>query len=203
MINLLSLLYDLLKDILRFILKRFKKPNPTELLKQRQILRSEFERHLNKNKTELIFGEAIIRDVSRIDIYPNYNDGKKSISPWFKVEVKGLYHRGLEVIIGIDSIFYNENLCQWCYATNDENDNINAFLVGQIPFDVIRGVEWNGDEYYRCPHIYCEFIKKNKQPYENLIYYELQGSGEYRYFIKIVELNDIIKNHKHPHRIGV
>ncbi len=203
MIDLLSLLYDLLKDILRFILKRFKKPNPTELLKQRQILRSEFERHLSKKKTELIFGEAIIRDVSRIDIYPNFNDGKKGISPWFKVEVKGLYHRGLEVIIGIDSIFYNEDLCQWCYATNDENDNIKAFLVGQIPFDVIRGVEWNGDEYYSCPHIYCEFIKKKKQPYENLIYYELQGSGEHRYFIKLVNLRDVIKNHKHPHRIGV
>ncbi len=196
MIDMLGTIYEILKDVLIFIFKRFKKPDPEVLLNQRQKWRSEFEKHLQKKKTELIYGEAIIRDISRMDNYPDIVDDKKGISSWFKVEVKGLYHRGVEVILGIDGLVYVENLRKWRYSTNNENDTVNAYLVGQIPFDVIRGVEWNGDEYYLCPQIYCQFNKKEKQPYENLVYYELQGSDEHRYFMKITKLDDVVKSKK-------
>ena len=193
MIDMIGTIYEILKDVLTFIFKKFKKPDPAVLLKQRQEWRSEFEKHLQKSKTELIYGEAIIRDTSRMDNYPDIVDNKKGISSWFKVEVKGLYHRGIEVILRIDGLVYVENLHQWRYSTHNENDTVNAFLVGQIPFDVIRGVEWNGDEYYLCPHIYCEFNKKEKQPYENRVYYGLKGFDERRYFMEMAKLDDVVK----------
>lgn len=193
-------IYGILKDLLSFVFKRFKKTDPTVLLKQRQEWRSEFEKHLQKKKAELIYGEAIIRDISRMDNYPKVIDDKKGISSWFGVEVKDLYHRGIEVILRIDGLVYIENLRQWRYSTDEENNIVNAYLVGQIPFDVIRGVEWNGDEYYRCPHIFCEFNKKEKQPYENLVYYVLQGLDEHRYFTEIAKLDDVVKWNKRLRR---
>jgi hypothetical protein len=151
----------------------------------------------------LIYGEVIVRDISRMNNYPDVDDEKKGISSWFKVEVKGLYHRGVEVILRIDSLIYAENVGQWRYSRDGEPDTVNACLVGKIPFDVIRGVEWNGDEYYRCPHVYCEFGKKEKQPYESLVYYELQGMNEYRYFNEIAKLDDVVKWNKRLRRKGV
>jgi len=201
--DMLGTIYEILKDILTFVFKRFKKPDPAVLLKQRQEWRSEFEKHLQKNKTELIYGEAIIRDISRMDNYPDVVDYKKGISSWFKVEVKGLYHRGVEVILRIDGLVYVENIRKWRYSINNEHNTVRAFLVGQIPFDVIRGVEWNGDEYYHYPHIYCEFNKKEKQPYEKLVYYVLYGLDENRYFMEIAKLDDVVKSSKRLRRKSV
>jgi len=200
MIDMLGTLYEILKDVLGFIFKRLKKPDPTVLLKQRQEWRSEFESHMAQKHNALIYGEAIIRDISRMDNYPSVDDRKKGIASWFKVEIKDLYYRGIEVILRIDGLVYVENLRQWRYSENNEKGAVNAYLVGQIPYDVIRGVEWNGDEYYNYPHIYCEFSKKKKQPYENLVYYKLKGSDERRYFSEITKLDNVIKNTKRFHR---
>ncbi len=202
MIDMLGTLYEILKDVLGFIFKKLQRPDPAVLLKQRQEWRSEFERHLTKESNGLIYGEAIIRDITRMDNYPDIADREKGISSWFKVEVKGLYHRGVEVILGIDGLIYNENHRQWHYSTNGENGTVTAYLIGQIPFDVIRGVEWKGDEYYNFLHIYCEFNKKQKQPYENLVYCTLQGSNEHRYFSEITKLDDVVKSKRRFRRTG-
>jgi hypothetical protein len=34
-------------------------------------------------------GEAIVRDLSRQDAYPTFDERRSGISPWFEVEVKG------------------------------------------------------------------------------------------------------------------
>ena len=103
----------------------------------------------------------------------------------------------------IDSLVYVEDLGQWRYSRDNKRGTVNAFLVGRIPFDVVRVVEWSGDDYYRCPHIYCEFNKKEKQPYEDLIYYELQGVNEHRYFKEIAKLDDVAKWNKRLRRKSV
>ena len=199
-LDIFRTIYEILKDVLGFISQRYKKSDPVELLKKRQEWQSEFEKHLKK--TGLIYGEAIIRDISRMDSYPEINEKEKGISPWFKVEVKGLYHRGIEVILSIDGLVHVTNHDKWRYSQTEDSDYINAYLVGQIPFDVIRIVDWDGDNYYRCPHIYCEFFRKEKQPYENLIYYELRGSEEYRYFEKITKMDDVVKISKRFRKKG-
>ena len=39
----------------------------------------------------------IVRDVDRVDDYPDGDTKGKGISAWFKVELLGTYHRGIEV----------------------------------------------------------------------------------------------------------
>lgn len=48
--------------------------------------------------------EVIIRDLARVDAYPEVDDRPWGISPWFKVEGRDLYHRGLEVFLSVENL---------------------------------------------------------------------------------------------------
>src|SRR6185503_8446149 len=110
------------------------------------------------------YGEAIIRDVRRADLYPEVDRDRKGISPWFRVGLLGLYHRGLQVGLRIEGLCYDEPAGGWRYSNykSGEKPDINAFLVGRIPFERIVTVDWDGDEYYGFPHVYCRFASKRK-----------------------------------------
>ena len=76
------------------------KDDPVETLEYREKLKREFENKLPPKPNrggDHCRCEAIIRDITRMDEYPDIDPKSKGISPWFKVEVKGLYHKGLEI----------------------------------------------------------------------------------------------------------
>jgi hypothetical protein len=191
--GLLSPLYALLKDGISWISRRFEKPDPVELLKKRQERRKEFEAYFKREEFEnaYIYGSAIIREVSRMDAYPEGDEREKGISPWFKVEVKGLYHRGVEVFLRIVTLKYEEEYSGWRYAHHREEGAFNAFLVGRIPFDRIKYINWDGDEYYYFPHIYCDFLGRSKEPYEALLYFEKGEVEEKTYFMEIIDSKSV------------
>ena len=163
-----------------------------ELLKDRQKWKEEFEANLNRRKGNRTYGDAIIRDVARMDVYPEHDeDDSEGISSWFKVEIKGLYHRGVEVILRVISIKYDEEKSRWRFCKYDEQDAVNGILVGRIPFDGIRNVEWSGDQYYYNPHIYCNFSQKNNQPYEELLFYKAEGTGEHEYYVEVAKYDEV------------
>ena len=137
-------------------------------------------------------GEAIIRDVKRMDSYPDVDDHTRRISPWFKVELKGLYHRGVEVFLRVERLRFYAETNEWKYAKSDDPESIKAFLVARIPFEIIKTVEWDGDEYYPVPHIYCEFARKG-QPYEALVFCEPHDGVDHPFFIEVAKYEDIKK----------
>lgn len=53
--------------------------------------------------------DVIIRDMERIDSYPESSDKNKGISPWFKAGLMGTYHKGIQVGLNWGVI---ENRCQ-------------------------------------------------------------------------------------------
>jgi hypothetical protein len=67
-----------------------------EVVRRRQELKEEIGRHLHASGSSHA-PEATIRDLERVGAYPDPDGRLWEISPWFKVETKGLYHRGLEV----------------------------------------------------------------------------------------------------------
>jgi hypothetical protein len=90
-----------------------------------------------------------------MDAYPQVDDRPWGISPWLKVETKGQYHRGLEVFLSIEELEIDGQ-------TRHPNlrrggDLAKFYVVGRIPFDAIVSIDWEGDEYYPTPHIYCWF----------------------------------------------
>jgi hypothetical protein len=106
--------------------------------------------------------------------YPNSNEpdefGQYS---WFKVEIKRLYHQGLEFIYGLDEIAVNKKGL-WDFTKNlTKNISEEAIFmklkvekIGQINFSDIVDYDFNGDEHYNFPHFYCKFKYKGL-PFEN------------------------------------
>ncbi|MGI4751413.1 MAG: hypothetical protein ACRYFB_12340 [Janthinobacterium lividum] len=99
---------------------------------------------------------------------------------WFKAEIKGSYHNGLEFFQDTDIYFierFENNL--WDYRNlNSINENVVAVgKVGRINFSDIIVYDIKGDEYHNYPHIYCKFKYKGL-PFENFYYYNVKRSYE-------------------------
>jgi hypothetical protein len=173
--------------------RKAKALDPTTILTKRKKWKKEFTENLKWRADIAIYGEAIIRDVKRMDAYPEIDEKAPGISPWFKVEIKGLYHRGVEVFLRVESVKSFGEGQGWRWARYDEDGAVNALVVGKIPFDLVRGVEWGGDEYYNFPHIYCEFSMKQNQPYEEVVLCVQHQGTHGPYFTEIAKFDDVWK----------
>jgi hypothetical protein len=152
-----------------WISTKFKKPDPVHILKLREKWKAEFELKLLPKNKYGVHCNSIIRDIKRMDSYPDIDEEAKGISPWFKVEVKGLYHRGVEVFLNMPRAIKPLVTGGWIFCHHSDQAAVNAYPVGRIPFDLIEHVDWGGDGYYPFPHIYARF--KNGQPYETVVFY--------------------------------
>ena len=166
-------------------MRKFQKPNPTLVLKRREEFKKEFEQNLPPKNTYGVHTEAIIRDISRMDSYPDIQQARKGISPWFKVEIKGLYHKGVEAFISGYQYIKKDKNGKWQFTEHDDKDTkVLAYPVGRIPFDLIEYINWDGDEYYPFPHIYCKFKSFKRQPYESIPFFAKRGESEYLFEVE-------------------
>ncbi|WP_339686617.1 hypothetical protein [uncultured Nonlabens sp.] len=99
---------------------------------------------------------------------------------WLRVEIKSLYHNGMEFIIGIEEIqVFEDNT--WGFLQDGyklEGDLVKVAKVGQINFADIVGYDIDGDEYGMFPHVYCEF-KHRGTPFENIYYFNVDKTYQY------------------------
>jgi hypothetical protein len=176
----ISSIISLFFDFVKWIVKEFKKPDPALILEHRQKIKNELENKLPRKDENGSRGEAIIRDLKRMDSYPEL-DSKKGISPWFRVEIKDLYYRGLEVFIYPMQYIAKDENDEWKFVDYSyEHDKLIVYAVGRIPFDLIKSIDWEGDEFYNIPHIYCDFKGMRGTPYETIpLYYKKYEHSEY------------------------
>lgn len=186
----ISFLYSLARDIVALVKSRLR-PDPIKVAEHRSKFKEQLRKNLRQVDEHGLLGEAIIRDVARLDSYPNLDSRRAGLSPWFKVEIKGLYHRGLEVVIRLDALKYEKAWTGWRFALHDEPGIVVGVLVGRIPFDRICTIDWSGDEYYNRPHIYCSFPSRFQAPYESMLYYEKYDGVDGPYFMELVQYDDI------------
>jgi hypothetical protein len=117
---------------------------------------------------------VVIRDVMRTSRYPKRCQ-EKGISSFFKVWLRETYHSGILVGLGCLETTYIkavEDDTNWYYCDHDDPEGKTVYLIGKIPFDRIEEVNWGGDEYDYCPHLYCRFDSKTKEPYDEFVYAE-------------------------------
>ena len=186
----MSFVWGLARDLFGLCSKIFGTEKHRKRIEHRLRWKALFEEH----SADLNDMDVIIRHINRSDMYPETDGHKKGISSWFKAEYWGLYHRGVEVVIGSESLCMEDGKNNWTACHNEEHNRFNALVIGRIPFDVITEVDWNGDEHYSVPHIYCEFPRhQSKQPYEQIVFYRtrdgrttdwLEDLGDYKTIIK-------------------
>jgi hypothetical protein len=172
-----------------------KRVPPDETVRLRQKWKVEIEQNLRWFDDHVGFGGAVIRDVRRVDSYPNVDDKSKGISAWFKVGLLGMYHRGLQVGLRIEGLKYEETHAGWRYCDHGagETPDLNAKLVGLIPFERIVTIDWKGDEYDAIPHIYCQFSGKRNEPYEEIVFCEKRRLDEHVYYTEIAKYDQVRK----------
>lgn len=183
-LQILNLLLSPVIELSKWLIGKFQKPNPKSIIERRTQLKLELEENLPRKDTYGVRTEAIIRDLGRIDYYPKIDMMAKGISPWFRVEVKDLYHRGLEVFLSSPQYIKRNQDGEWEFTKDEDKDKILAFPVGRIPYEVIQHIDWEGDEFYPIPHLYCTFTAFRKQPYEEIVFYAKKDSSDYLYLVE-------------------
>lgn len=179
-----------------YLMHSEKKPKrtPAELVQHREKLRPIFEKEILRCRHEKLRKDAIIRHVDRIDSYPNANESKSGISPWFKVALVDTYHKGIMVILSAERLYIHDG--RYTNKKGNSEEEVRAYLVGKIPYEDIEAVNMDGDEYYYFPHIYCHF-SHNNEPYEKLVYcQEVDMNNGHVYYSELVSFADVQKQSK-------
>ncbi len=168
---------------LYWVIRKFKRPDPADVVRKRVALKEECERRLPNRNRDGSRGAAVIRDVKRSGSYPGVDEKGRGASPWFKVELKDVYHKGIEAFIHtIDYYVQDTRTEKWHRAKQSEvTVSTKGWLIARISFDLIEEIDWDGDEYYRMPHFYCRFPRHGRGLFEELLVYEERGE----YFCKL------------------
>jgi hypothetical protein len=135
--------------------------------------------------------DVTVKDVRRLDQYPNGDKGSKGISPGFRVGLVGTNDRGLLLLLGWHSLssealeflklegIQRQN-AQELEGRSNAQENANAALIGYVPFEQIVDVDWHGDDYNTRSSLYLHFDATREGPYEAIrlcIRKEMQDVG--------------------------
>lgn len=193
--GVVSFFYNAGKDLLRYALGRFKKADPADVILVRQKWKTTIEDRLAKARGESRSSDAIVRDVARVDVYPDGDEREKGISSWFRIGLLGTYHRGIMAGLRVVGLKFDKEERAWrgCDYQRGEEPDLNAFVVGRIPYERIVSIDWDGDEYYGMPHIYCRFSSKAHEPYEEIVVCEERHLDQFVYYSEIAKLDDVRK----------
>ena len=193
-----DLVYSFCKDLVALIWSLFnrrkKKLSQSETVRLRQKWKNEFEQKMLKARVSGEGTDVIIRDVKRMDSYPD-GDTKKGISSWFKAGLVSTYHRGILVSLRIGKLTKDTGSGKWRYTnySGGEPGEFKVSLIGFIPYENIEAVDWDGDEYYYLPHIYCHFIEKSSEPYEKIAFCEERFLDDHPYYSEIIDFKSVHK----------
>ena len=141
-------------------------------------------------------GEFIVHRLGETS-YPSTDEGP-GISDWFKLESFDFYHNGIEGILGIGYALVSDDTGRWAsldYAQSQQefSDRLHVakiFETGKIPWRNIRHYDVGGDEYYRCPHLYCLYANDG-MPYEGFGYYVINEPDSYEFELPIQRRVDL------------
>jgi hypothetical protein len=141
-------------------------------------------------------GEFVVHRLGESS-YPSIEEGS-GISDWFKLESFDFYHNGIEGILGIEYALVSDDTRQWAsldYAQSQQTfpDKFHiskVFETGKIPWRNIRHYDLGGDEYYRCPHLYCLYANDG-MPYEGFGYYVINEPDSYEFELPIQHRIDL------------
>lgn len=187
--------YRILKDIFSFARGKKRTVSQSEKIQLRQKWKKEFEDTIAIRRRDGLRMDVIIRDVKRVDNYPEVDDKEKGISSWFKAGLMGTYHKGIQAGLSWGSLKIDESTGRYRYRDykNKEEGDIKVMLIGLIPYENIEAADWEGDEYGGHPHIYCYFTEKKHQPYERLAFFEQRQLDHITYYSEVADFEEVRK----------
>jgi hypothetical protein len=176
----------------RWLRRNKRKLSPQERLALRHRWKTEVEAKLAAQRKEEIKSiEVIIRDMRRMDHYPEVKEGK-GISSWFRGDLLYTYERGIMVGLSWESLkVVDEEHLRFCNF--EEKGDVTLMRTGFIPYEGIEHIDWLGDHYYSDPHIYCYFDQKHGQPYERIAFCDQRETSYTEYWVEVVDYDAVRK----------
>lgn len=163
-------------------------------IRRRESLRQRFTEEIYRCRAEGLRQDVIVRDVDRVDHYPSLDGEETGISSWFKVGLLDTYDKGVVVCLRIGKLKECTGGFRFRDYVNDEEGDLRAWLMGDIPYDSIAEVNMDGDEYYYLPHIYCHF-DNGGEPYARLWFAErIDQPHGHPYFRQIANHAEVVAN---------
>jgi hypothetical protein len=164
-------------------------------LELQQRWRPRFEKRVAKQLRDKLPEDIIIRDFKRIDRYPDAEEGPRGISPpWFSAGLVGTYDTGILLALGWSRLIKETVTEKWRYIDYwaGETGDLKAILIGRVAYENIEAVDWEGDDYYRVPHIYCHFDRQHHGPYDQLAFCEERVMQEGpKHYAEIASYDDV------------
>lgn len=143
---------------------------PEEIVALRKKWRPVIDERLALAKRDRLGRDVTVKDVRRLDQYPNFDGDTKSISPCFRAGLVGTYDGGIQLLLGWHELS-NEVLdflgLDGIQKLNADEGG-NAALIGYVPFEQIVDVDWNCDDYNSRPSLYLHFDAAREGPYERI-----------------------------------
>lgn len=150
-----SFIYSVAKDLFGYLRRNRRRLSQSEVLALRQRWKQQFERHVSETYRRELRRDVIIRDVKRLDVYPDLDAHEKGILPWFRLDLVGTYHRGILVAHGWGTLTQHGADWRFTNYASGEKGDLNVLMISSIPYENIDNVDWDGDEHYSFPHVYC------------------------------------------------
>jgi hypothetical protein len=174
---------------------RGRKVTPQEKLALRSKWKPLFQEYIADNRRRNLRLDAIIRDMKRIDNYPEVSEySSKGISPWFRVGLIDTYEKGFMAGLRWDALVTDAETGELRYPDRDkgEKGDRKVMVTGFIPYENVEDVDWGGDSYYDYPHIYCYFDYKG-EPYKRIAFCEQRQLDEHVYFTDVADYKSVMK----------
>jgi hypothetical protein len=181
--------------IWRWLGRNKRKLTPQQKFELRAKWKPPVEAWLLEHNREKLRHDCIIRDMKRMDNYPNVKE-EKGISPWFRVGLIDTYEKGIMVGLSIKGLVEEEIGWRLGDYESEKVRTVDLMLTGFIPYENIEMIDWDGDQYYSYPHIYCYFDFKG-EPYERLAYCRKGTLDEHIiFYTEVAEYHSVLKRTK-------
>ena len=143
--------------------------------------------------------KILIKNSKPNNSYPNLSKNTITISDWFTTEYVGQDEYGILVLLNTDYIKKIKGNCYEIVQYSSSKAK-KMYLICRISYLNIKNIILNGDNYYSCPHIICNFNQLDHTPYSDMFYAEQKtlknGLIIYKKIISIYNILNplIIKN---------
>jgi len=194
---------SLLSGLWKWLQRNKRKLSPQEKLSLRAKWKPQFEAYLADKRRRKLRLDIIIRDMKRIDKYPEIDEHSRGISAWFRVGLIDTYEKGFMAGLRWESLLSDKETGELRLPNRKKGKraDISLMLTGYIPYENVESVDWDGDQYYDYPHIYCYFDYKG-QPYERMAYCKQRQLDDHIYFTEVADYEMVRKLSKKRGALG-
>jgi hypothetical protein len=124
---------------------RKRRLTPQETLAARAKWKPTFTEWLQNQNHQRLRTDVVIRDIKRIDKYPDIDERDKGISAWFRSGIVDTYEKGILLGLRIVELKHDTDKGGFYFPPKGERGDVRLMFAGFVPYENIESVDWEGE----------------------------------------------------------